>query len=153
MPTTPSFSLSFVFSSFSKLFLSSSPKICSFHIVSTGTAQATPWFDVTWLDHQDCQDGAPNWYPFIPRSTRRDAGGGTFCSGLPFVMLFTLHFFLRRARFSNKQRTRNDSSDGNTTVPIMFLMLGWAVRVFCVDLHDLSKHSFEFHLVLHIVSW
>ena len=26
---------------------------------------------------QGSQDGAPNWYPFIPTSTRRDAGGGT----------------------------------------------------------------------------
>ena len=52
---------------------------------------------------QGSWDGAPNWYPFIPTSTRRDAGGGTgemqgealdFCSGLPFVMSFTLHFFL-----------------------------------------------------------
>ena len=26
---------------------------------------------------QGSRDGALNWYPFIPMSTRRDAGGGT----------------------------------------------------------------------------
>ena len=62
-------------------------------------------------------------------------------------------FFLRRARFSNKQWTRNDSSNGSTTVPIMFLMLGSAVRVSCVDLHDLSKYSFEFLPVLQMMLW
>ena len=69
-----------------------------------------------------------------------------FCDVIHFM------FFLRRAGFGNKQWTRNDSSNGNTTVPIMFLMLGWAVRVSCVDLRDLSKHSFEFLPVLHMVS-
>ena len=34
----------------------------------------------------------------------------------------------------------------------MFLMLGWAVRVSCVDLRDLSKHCFEFLPVLYMVS-
>ena len=109
---------------------------------------------------REAQVSITNWYPFIPMSTRRDSGEAldfiittqSFLFRIAICHVIHLTFFLRRSGFSNKQWTRNDNSNGNTTVSIMFLMLGWAVRVSCVDLHDLSKHSFEFLPVLHMVS-
>ena len=75
-----------------------------------------------------------------------------FCSGLLFVMSFTLCFFLGEQGSATSNGPEMIALMA-TPLFLLFLMLGWAVGVSCVDLHDLSKHSFKFLPVLHMVSW
>ena len=55
MPTTPLVPLSFVLSSFSNFFLSPLPKSVPLASCQQEQHEQHDGFDVTWLNHQDCQ--------------------------------------------------------------------------------------------------
>ena len=60
-----------------KMALMKVAQICHEFFEKTREAQVSV---TKWFVKSHRMDGAPNWYPFTPMITRRDAGGGTISS-------------------------------------------------------------------------